>query len=259
MDRRLSRYVFPSSYDAYKGLLKKNRKWDKKNNRAKSQALKKARSAFRSSLPSLGYSYPYATSRRSVINATDDDVTTRSLLFMNPLNIAKATAVTDLNARTRDIIDVTGFKLTFRALTNAVTPEEGGALQYRLFVVQQKNSDSVATSDFFRGDGSNDRGVDFSQNLNSMEFHNLPLNADVYDVLAERKGILQAYDLWCRDEVLWVPFKKRVHYDASGNPILPVRVFYWFDVPNAIAGDAGLTSANWKRMVRLETFFHNIP
>jgi hypothetical protein len=235
------------------------RKWDKKRNRAKTQSLKAARASFKTGNPPITYRYPYATARRYVINAVDDDVTTRSLIFMSPLQVPKATAVTDLNARTRDIIDLTGIKVTFRAVANASAPEEGGSIQYRMVVVQQKNSDAVATSDFFRGDGSGDRGIDFSDARNSMEFQHLPLNADVYDVLAERKGILQPWDKLVRDEKFWVPCNKRIHYDSGGSPILPIRVFYWFDVPNGIGGDAGLTSVNWKRMVRTETFFHNIP
>lgn len=116
---------------------------------------------------------------------TNGSASTRVLYNDEITNIPKTT-VNDIDARQRDVVRLSGFKMCFEIKNNDSVP----LLCNYAVVYDKQNGETVSTSDFFRSNGGNERAKDFSVLLNSYEFHCLPLNTDRFTVLWHRRFVL---------------------------------------------------------------------
>lgn len=111
---------------------------------------------------------------------------TRTLYSGDLIDINRATDH-EIDERHRDIINLKGVKVCLEIKNNLDSP-----LYFNFAVVVPKYDQSqnfVPTNDFFRNN-QNGRGTDFSTGLSSLEFHCLPINADIYTILYHKRCLL---------------------------------------------------------------------
>lgn len=112
-----------------------------------------------------------------------------TLAFYEPTAIS-GTTTNEIYARQRDLIRITGLKIDLEYRNNNSTP-----MYMNIAVVSLKNTTTIATPNFFRKYGST-RGVDFGDtSLGAIDYHRLPINTDIYNVLSHKRFVIRGYDL----------------------------------------------------------------
>lgn len=164
---------------------------------------------------------------------------TRTLHFNNILDIARGIQVDE---RTRDIINVRGFKLCMeiKSLTASVSP--GDQLLFNVAVISPRDSTSTSVTDFFRNNSGDSRGTDFSTGLTSTEFHCLPINSDKYHVLMHKKVVLgdSLNDVNPShvfiDEYIKIDRQFRFDSGTTSTANNSIYLVYWADISMKAAG-----------------------
>lgn len=157
----------------------------------------------------------------------------------------------DLNQRTRQVVNFRGWKFDFELTNNTSMP-----MYLNIAVLSPKSGASgVSTPDFFRSQG-NDRAVNFSNALNSIEFSKLPVNADRYTVLKHKRmfitpGLADETATLTRNgnnyrKFRWyIKLKRQIRFDASQN--IPESgqcyLVFWCDLFGAPAEDQPVSNA----------------
>lgn len=115
-------------------------------------------------------------------------INSRTLYFTQINQIEKATD-NELDRRIRDSVYIKGFKCCMEFENNLNRP-----MYFHSAIVYDKRSNDgttiVTTDDFFRSRQGNERSVDFSTALSSLEFRCLPLNTDRFSVLRHKRFFL---------------------------------------------------------------------
>lgn len=155
------------------------------------------------------------------------------------------------NQRERGVVNFRGFRICL-ALYNARTVP----IYFNLAVVSPKNSEDVTTANFFRSSTS-ERGVDFANGRNSLEFHCLPLNSDKFVILRHKRyrispqgtgtGAFTDHSGRNYKNIDWyVPLKRQLRFDttADTSPINgTVWLIMWADDYDAIFSSVPVANA----------------
>ena len=173
---------------------------------------------------------------------------TRTLYSTDLTAIPKNTTSNDINKRERQVVFVKGFKVCLEIHNIGST-----AMYFNCAVIAPKCATSNSLSvDFFRGSG-NERSVDFSTSLTSLDFHCRPINSDRFTILKHKKLLLAKFGNTTNDGGtrtaytvidMWVPLNRQIRYEdntttASCNPVWLV---YWMDkfaTPGGSAASSG--------------------
>jgi len=229
--------------------------------------------SYKSRTRQVGFKVGQSSSKRHVINdAAGTDVGTVSLQF-DDLTLIPASNDNAINERQRDIVNLRGFKICMEISRQANVGGGSVGTQSRPLYVniavispRQRNTADATnlTSEFFRSDGTG-RSVDFNAaTLSDMERHCRPINKDKWIILKHWRFMLSAFD---QLEFLenkrsgytlfqkYVPLKRQVRYDSSGNVDAgQVYFVYWFGQFNT--GPTATTEGGVARVQkRLITYF----
>lgn len=179
-------------------------------------------------------------------NTGPTSVSTRKLyqaeLTVVPRN---SSAIDGINTRQRDVINVRGFKVRMEimAATGGVR-----AWCFHWAVIAPKDGQDLNTDGFFRNDGDN-RAVEFSTQLSSLEMNTLHINSDKYTILKHRKFYLaqattttnvsnsNTVNSWHYVNA-WIPLARQLRFNReSSTPVSgSVYLVYWFDGANSAKG-----------------------
>lgn len=116
--------------------------------------------------------------------AVNTVVQTRTLYSQELTEIPRSD---NIGERERDIVNLRGFKICISLRNTNNDP-----CYYNLALISFKGNacatseNTIETTKFFR-DHNNSRGQDFSQALTALEFHCLPINTDLYNVITHKR------------------------------------------------------------------------
>lgn len=263
----------PSSYQAYRDLKNKMKRWDRK------YRMYGSKKRYSRSGSAVGYPPRMLAQSKFYTNHISlDYVPTRSLVTAGLLGIPKESTGTigNLNTRSRDVVRVTGFKIywhvmqdTLGANTTDYLLERTGVI-WNMAVVAFKNTSAnvIPAGDFFSGDGVNDRYLNFSTSLDANQMANAKINSDDYIVLWRQK----VHNLFATETQeafgeKWIPLNRQIRYEGDGDPHQNIVFVYWVTDTNAKATDASKpandpptigTTSSARGGFRLETFFQNV-
>lgn len=163
------------------------------------------------------------------------NIDTRTLYVEELTTIPQATTSFDINGRRRAVVQVSGLKLCL-SLKNVST--EAG--YFNVAVISPKgNKGTPDSTEFFRSQGSA-RAVNLSTALTALEFHCLPINSDVYNVLFHKRFQIgsqtNAGGFWDRTVPnyltfsKWVKLNRQIRYNASDTVEGACYIVYWCDL-----------------------------
>lgn len=177
---------------------------------------------------------PIGMSATKTVSAreTDKDLTEWTLYSISLTTIAKGVEEAQ---RERDIVNLRGFNVRFNIRMNDTT---GGILATtdvvycNVAIIAPKQGTTVTNDDFFRGNlNSNVRSANFATNLEPLLLHTLPINTDLYTVLKHDRFQLQpasqGHDKWRKEMSYYLPVKRQIAFDTSGQCQNPVFLVYW--------------------------------
>ena len=188
---------------------------------------------------------------------------TRTLYSFPLCNIPKGD---EMNQRERSMLNLRGFKICMEWKNDLQEP-----LYINLCVLCPKaanDTQAIPGPNFFRNQDNNDsRGTDFTNALNSNEFHCLPINTDLYTVLRHKRYRLipgsqsdpttnSASGLSYMRTDWWVPVKRQLRFDTPNSAPTDGQCFlvYWADEFGATGGSPPVTNA-MKVSKRTITYF----
>lgn len=221
------KYIFPSSYDAYQGLKSYQKKWDKK----------------KSNVSQLGFAYSKSSCRVHEVDLGTTVANTRILHQVDLVNIPKLSTSFTMDSRFRDVINLSGIRLSY--ILSNINVNDNMLWNVCVLATRDRNNGDISTTNFFRNSSGSDRGLDFSTALDANVFHNSSINTDDYIVLYRKK-----YNLSGRTsdggavEVVndYIPLRRQIRYDGSGDPHQGLRLVYWCDQPAAAGASASVTN-----------------
>lgn len=177
---------------------------------------------------------------------------TRVLTKLNLTSIPKGTGITE---RSRDVVDLRGYKLCMHVRNDKEEPT-----YFHWAIVQPKNDVAVAVNDFFRTEKAGaGRGLTFGTALTATEFHCLNINLDRFTVFRHRRYIIPpkktgiTYNSdgspnW-KNITDWINIRRRLRFDRVEDDTTfdtvcqrPIFLIYWCDGINAIAGSSAVTN-----------------
>lgn len=171
---------------------------------------------------------------------------TRTLYFQELTGLPQITTQSSISSRSRQIVNCRGFKLCIEFENLEV---ESQYFNFAVVCSKHGNTPPGAT-DFFRAqDDGNTRSVDFSNSLSSNEFHCLPINTDIYNVLMHRRfhvpgtGANQGYTRRRLDR--YIKINRQLRYPQSGDieSETPIHLIYWSSRGMKIPGTTPVASA----------------
>lgn len=237
---------------------------------------RKHKMAFRRSVGQSGATR--AISHRTGTTLTTEVAKNTGTLYTEPLVIiSRDSSTSELNERSRDVINLRGVKLCFELRNIDVQPIYVNMAIVKFkpnFAGQPSQSTAEALStvaDLFRSDGGNTRSVDFNRStLTGLQMRCLPLNKDVMEIFMHQRLQLNGnspdspdFNRQYGSNYLtfekWVPIKRRVTFRSETGTIPEdgnIHLIYWFTEFGATAGapfnDVGRLS------MRIVTYWHNI-
>lgn len=227
--------------------LYKDTKWAaRKIGRGISKAWRKKRSKRATKKRKTNFGEAIGTSehqRSLTVSAVNVPNSTRTLVSGDLVNIVRATNH-EIDERHRDIINVKGIKLCFNILNLATKP-----LYFNVAVVVPKFSQAASTvsgGDFFRNN-QDGRGTDFTNALQALEFHCLPINADKFHVLmhqrfllgpsASSSGYSTGENLNYANISKWLPINRQIRYENNVPVNGRIQYVYWADLMDGAPSD----------------------
>jgi len=200
--------------------------------------------------------------RRQVIDAWTGSASTRlsKTLYNDELTLIPRKTGVEVNARERDMINVTGFSLRWAFVNKDTTNSH----VIRMAVVSPIERNTITNVSFFRGYGDK-RADDFSSNDDSAELLFSPINRDKYTVLWEKKVLLgpqydvnatsggKTYSRTCDNYhagSAFVRLNRQLRYVGSASDDCTDKVFlvYWYDEPDGVGSATGsdlVTCRRW--------------
>lgn len=179
-----------------------------------------------------------ASKRYTPIDTSGTLQATRTL-YEDEITAIPQTSTNDIDERQRQVIYFSGVKICWELKNNEATP-----LHFNIAVIAPKEGldDAVATGEFFRGTGT-ERGLDFSNSLNSNDFWCRPINRDIWTIVkhwrfqlnSDTNGISGVHQRERGSSYMrfsrWVPIKKQIRYRGlnSTNCLNKMYVVYWAD------------------------------
>lgn len=162
------------------------------------------------------------------------------------LNVVALTSITlgqGLSQRERGVANIRGFKICMAVRNQLLDP-----LYFNAAVVSPKNTTSITPANFFRGNGTAERGIDFDNARTALEFHCLNLNTDKFVILKHKRYRLRgtgntAFTDGTGKSYMnldwYIKLKRQLRFEgASAGPIAdPVFLVYWMDNFRADAND----------------------
>lgn len=185
----------------------------------------------------VGESVNNNTSKNRVTHSGTNLIATYNLYSQNITEITKGD---NINQRSRNAIDISGFKICAELKNHSNTP-----MYVNVAVVQQKNSSVAIESGFFRGH-TGERGDDFYDVTHTSNWmHCTSINPDKLKILCHMRFLLagnfdsssgpieelfsSARSNYKRFE-RWIPLKRRITYDNNSTNIPTdsnVKLVYW--------------------------------
>jgi len=207
----------------------------------------KRRKANNFSRRNIGEPVGTGTTKRSATDSADNVLRNTRQQYVHSLS--DIPEGTELDARQRRIVNLRGFKLCLEVKSIGPAP-----LYVNIAVLSPKgNAENVTVNDFFRSSQATDRARDFADDLNSNEFHCLPINADRYTILKHKRyrlipggtesGSVSQQGLSYMNVDWYIPLKRQLRYDGTtGQPEAgAVSLVYWFDEFATSSGTASTT------------------
>jgi len=182
--------------------------------------------------------------RRLITNTNLASGSTRILNTIIVTDIPKQTSLLEIDRRERAIIDFKGFRLVWE-LRNLL---EDPLLFNMAVLIPRSGVAGITTAEFFRDD-VNDRGQNFATGLNSNEFHLLPINTDIYNVVKHERLKIGGTSNDTRNgghKIVkrYIPVNKQIRYfDGSGTATTPIYVVWWCDKSMTAAGTVGTSDS----------------
>lgn len=170
------------------------------------------------------------TKRALVLNSSSKAIASRTLYSNDLTWIDHADNNNDINTRQRDTINCRGFKINMKMTFGlGASVPNNQALYFHWAVVvpkfgsasnipQSRAVDPLSIGDFFRGNSEN-RAINFGNNLSGLEVNVLPINTDTYTVLTRGREMIVQYatsgpekDAFASVSA-WIPYARQVRYD----------------------------------------------
>lgn len=192
------------------------------------------------------------STKKQLIQDTDLQlIDTRTLYDVELTDTTRDT--TTLWGRERDTANISGWKICMEFASNAVDP-----LYFHVAIIAPKDDPNIVTGQFFRSPGSSDqRAIDFSTTLNSLNFHCYSINTDRYTVLKHRKykiipstygaaqlsGAVDNSGHSYGNLEWWVPLNRKITYREPNAPATSksnnkVFMVWWCDLFGATSNSA---------------------
>lgn len=264
----------PSSYQAYRDLKNKMKRWDRK------YRMYGSKKRYGRSGSAVGYPPRMLSQSKFWTNTLQSAFRpTRTLSSAGLLGIPKegSTTIGRLDTRSRDVIRVTGFKVFWTVGQHSIVCVPGntnvrrtGLIWNMAVLAFKNNSQNVPpATDFFSGDGTNDRYLNFSTSLDANQMCNAKINSDDYIVLWRHKvHTLFASEKQENTGEKWIPLNRQIRYEGDGDPHQNIVFVYWVDETISQATDPAKPVADPPTDVatqstafggfRLLTFFQNV-
>lgn len=215
--------------------------------------IKSSQRRSKSQVAKLDYSGALNNPCKRLAHTTDTVLASRTLAFVNLVDINRIGVSHTLNSRIRDVVQLKGFKINmaFRGL-NANNTYVNWA------VIAMRNASIPNLTNFFRGDGGGDRGADFGISRTPLENHTMDINSDDYVVLAKDKAVISGSGSVELSDIVvferYIPCNTQVRYDSSGSAHQNIFLIYWNDACYANRDSTPITSMV-DLQYRTETFF----
>ena len=204
-------------------------------------------------------------SESKVWTGTDEDPTSldsRTLYSHEITDIPYGSSGNDIDTRQRHQVFLNGFNVMMSVENTSDKP-----VHFNVAVVMNRREPSAAPSviDFFKGTGI-DRGLNFSNTLNSNDFRSRPINPDKHVILKHKRYTLSnkeaatpVYEAGAIPSFtsidFYMPIKRIITYNADlGNANNRIYLVYWCDEFNT--GGGTLPQSNvLERSLRIHTMF----
>lgn len=187
-----------------------------------------------------------AAKTREVVStvASNTGIDTRTLYSQDLTEIPRSD---NIGERERDIVNLRGFKICISLKNQDNTP-----VYYNLALVSFKGNvcatsqNQIETTNFFR-DHSNSRGQDFSTGLTALEFHCLPINTDLYNVITHKRYRIAGrtnssefsnHTASYKNIDFYQKIKRQIRFANSDQESSNNKVFFveWCDLFNTVGG-----------------------
>lgn len=209
------------------------------------------------------------TSRRTVTGAIapGTDRNTRTLYVQNITDIQQGVNA-NINSRDRNICNLRGWKICMEVRCKGTVQ---APMYFHWAIITPRNDNQITTGitspDFFRDPGQTERQIDFSNQLESIEFHCNNINMDKYGIIRHKRVVIQpagtatvrnefGSNMYIKD--IWIPYKRQLLFNENNTPkcTTPIFFVYWFaeaEKPSATAAQVGVLTMGYKVI----TYFRN--
>lgn len=218
----------------------------------------------------VGEPLGYGNAKTTVVGGWSDTTVNTRTLYANELT--QITRGPNINERTRDVVNLLGFSIKMHFTGRFTVP-----LYFNIAIIAPKSPDrsiapwntspgsATTLADFFRNHG-NVRGHAFDTNRTPIQFHNLPINTDEYEVFTRRKFYLfpnsgaGGYPVGSRvnftKKNFYVKIKRQMRYDSisSSSCQTPIFIVWWCDRLDLAAGGLVENDVAWSQMYAVAFF-----
>lgn len=158
--------------------------------------------------------------------------------------------------RTRNIINLRGFKLCQEFKTGTGTPSGLGYIYLNVACVSSKTdptSNSVSTNHWFRGN-NDDRAVDFDVVGSSIDLHCRPINTDRWNIFFHQRMKLGAGGNDVSKKTIpfmkWVTINRQIRFTDTNQPSTRFFVVWWYavDGTDRVTTAANVVNTQWSHI-----------
>ncbi|AXH74923.1 MAG: capsid protein [Pythorivirus pauaes] len=255
---KVGRYTRRRTAKAFIGAKRRVARW--------SSTVAKRRRGARHSMRRIANPIGTSTCKSREGIAYVDTPASRQLVVFDILTRIPRDGDDNLNARSRNAVNLSGFKYCMHVRNNRKAP-----LSLHFAVCVDKRGVNAYTEDFFRAQGEfNRRASNFSNNLSGMDMKCSAINTDRYIVLrhsrfnvAPSHTISNVYNVnspnnWITLE-RYMPVKRQVRYDGAAEDSAETKIlcFVWADYMDAEPGSGPLADSIDLRL-NLQTYFRDV-
>lgn len=185
--------------------------------------------------------------RHIALNVANVAKNSRTLHITELTVVPNATSPLDIDARRRDIMYCSGFKICMDIRNDTTAP-----LYLNYAVIAPKGGRDAGFDSFFRAN-SGERTADFGITLTSLQLRCLPINTDKFTVLMHKRAVVGPdsgttdYNMQAANNFhsisFYQPLKRQLRYNDLGLCEDQVYFVYWFDQPMSATGAPVILSA----------------
>ena len=190
----------------------------------------------------------------------------RTLIVMDVVSRLPHSPDDNINARSRNVVNISGFKYCFHVRNNFRIP-----LSYHFAVcVDKKHGNEPYINNFFRAPGEgNNRSQNFSDQLSGLDMKCQPINTDRYIVLRHERYTIpgaeqsMTYNANGRNNFMtiekYVKVNRQIRFEGHGDDTSQTRIliFIWTSQIDAISGDPGVQDV-MRQHVNTQTYFREV-